>query len=173
MKKIVFTGPESTGKTTLCTAVASHFQITYVKETARDYLIQLDRKYNYDDLLQIAKLQIEEEDRITALNQKYLFCDTDLLTIKIWSYDKFKKCDEWILNELNNSSAEIYFLCVPEIPWQFDAQREDETRLNELLEIYKNELKFYNKLYIELRGNVNDRVETVIQLLTKLSIDFD
>ena len=65
-KKIVVIGPESTGKSTLCEQLAAHFKTEWVPEFAREYLLELGRPYNYDDLLIIAKGQLEQEDRISG-----------------------------------------------------------------------------------------------------------
>ena len=57
MPKIILTGPESSGKTTLCKALSQHFHLPFSKEYAREYLDGLNRDYNQDDLLKIAKGQ--------------------------------------------------------------------------------------------------------------------
>ena len=54
-KKIVVTGPESTGKSTLCEQLAKKYNTTWVPEYAREYLLKLGRPYTYDDLLIIAR----------------------------------------------------------------------------------------------------------------------
>ena len=62
MIKVVTTGPESSGKTTLAKALAEHYQIAWVPEYSRDYLNRLNRPYQEEDLLVIAKGQIQRED---------------------------------------------------------------------------------------------------------------
>ena len=57
MKKIVFTGPECSGKTTLSKEIAKHFNLVWVQEYARQYLENLERSYNYYDLKKIAQGQ--------------------------------------------------------------------------------------------------------------------
>ena len=59
MRKIIVTGPESCGKTTLCEALSKHFNIVYSKEYAREYLNEINRNYNQADLLEIAKKQLQ------------------------------------------------------------------------------------------------------------------
>src|SRR6266508_5671062 len=62
IKKIVVTGPESTGKSTLCQQLAKHFNTLWCPEYAREYLLKNGAKYSYDDLLNIAKGQVRLED---------------------------------------------------------------------------------------------------------------
>ena len=66
IKKIVIIGPESTGKSTLCEKLAAHYQTLWVPEYAREYLEKHGTDYSYEDLLTIAKGQIELEERISS-----------------------------------------------------------------------------------------------------------
>ena len=61
MLKIIVTGPESSGKTTLCKALSEHFKIPSTEEYAREYLNNLGREYKEEDLIEIAKGQLQSE----------------------------------------------------------------------------------------------------------------
>ena len=63
IKKIVFTGPECSGKSTLSKAIAKKMQLPLVEEYARQYLNSLGRNYIYSDLAQIAKGQLNAEKK--------------------------------------------------------------------------------------------------------------
>lgn len=71
--KIVLTGPESTGKTTLAEQLSSHYSLPWVEELARAYVESLNRTYNQADVLEIAKLQITQEHKALAKNHKAVF----------------------------------------------------------------------------------------------------
>ncbi|MFK8006949.1 MAG: AAA family ATPase [Saprospiraceae bacterium] len=60
-KKIILTGPESTGKSTLARQLAQVYNTVWVPEFARTYLEGLNRPYRGDDLLKIAKGQRDLE----------------------------------------------------------------------------------------------------------------
>ena len=62
LKKIVILGPESTGKSTLCSQLADHYQTLWCPEYAREFLLKHGMNYTYDDLLTIAKGQLTLED---------------------------------------------------------------------------------------------------------------
>ena len=147
MLKIIITGPESSGKTTLCKALSKHFNLPFSKEYARGYLDKLDRDYIKDDLLSIAQGQLESE-----INSQLL--DTDLITIKIWSEYKYGSCDNWILDQIEKQKTEkrIYLLCKPDIPWQADKQRENPNDREELFKIYKQELENLGHAYFVVEG---------------------
>ena len=97
MLKIILTGPESSGKTTLCTKLSKHFKIPSIHEYAREYIHNIQRDYNKNDLLNIAKGQFLLEKR----KDNVLICDTDLITIKIWSLLKYKDCNNFILEKIH------------------------------------------------------------------------
>ncbi|MGC4035630.1 MAG: ATP-binding protein [Chitinophagaceae bacterium] len=63
MKKIVVIGPESTGKSTLCEQLAAHYNTFWCPEYAREYLLKHGTNYTFQDLLTIAKGQLELEEK--------------------------------------------------------------------------------------------------------------
>jgi len=167
MIKIVFTGPESTGKTTLSNVVGKHFSIKVVEEYARDFINQLDRPYVQEDLLMIAKGQMELEKIAVGKTASFVICDTDLLTIKIWSEYKYGDCDPWILEQLEKRKPDIYFLCGIDVPWTFDPQREHPAQRTELFEIYKTELEKMEVPFLILEGGVEERMGQVVRVLNQ------
>lgn len=165
MRKIVFTGPESCGKTTLVNFLSQKLNLPYVPEMARPFINSLNRKYEYDDLLSIAMLQMSEEERIKSMNPPILICDTDLLTVKIWCDDKYQRCEPWLNHATIDRAPAIYFLCMPDFPWEPDPQREDPNRREHLYNVYKEHMIKYKVRFVELKGNVEQRIQTVMQHL--------
>ncbi len=152
LKKIVLTGPESSGKTSLAQKLALHYRSDWVPEFARHYLENLNRPYQKSDLLKIAEAQIETENMRTATPVRFLFCDTDLITIKIWSEYRFGDCDPWILKQIEERTYHHYLLCKPDIAWQPDPLRENPDDREALYLRYKSELIFYKKSFSEIGG---------------------
>ena len=97
MRKIIITGPESSGKTTLCKSLSKHFKIPFAKEFAREYLQKKNKNYIEEDLIKIAEGQLISE-------KKHILLDTDLITIKVWSNYKYGRCNKWILKKIENQS---------------------------------------------------------------------
>ena len=161
MLKVIVTGPESSGKTTLCKALSKHFNLPFLKEYARGYLNELERKYKKDDLLKIAKGQLNSEANTELL-------DTDLITIKIWSKYKYGNCDKWILDEIEKQKSEkrFYLLCKPDIPWETDPKRENPNDREEFFEIYKKELGNLGHNYFMLEAE--NRTENSISKISPL-----
>jgi nicotinamide riboside kinase len=164
MLKIIVTGPESSGKTTLCKALSEHYNLPFTKEFAREYLTDLGKNYLQEDLLEIAKGQLENEQLITN-NQQISLHDTDLITLKIWSDYKYGNCNNWILEQIEKQKVEnrFYLLCKPDLKWDYDPLRENPTNRNELLEIYKQELENLGHKFLIIKGE--DRNEQAIESL--------
>ena len=163
--KIIITGPESSGKTTLCQQLSTHFKIPFSKEFAREFLSDLDKEYTQNDLLEIAKGQLASE-QLTTSNQQLSIHDTDLITIKIWSEYKYGNCEKWILDAIEKQKTEkrFYLLCKPDLKWDYDPLRENPTNRKELLAIYKNELENLGHKFFIIKGQ--DRKEQAIESLT-------
>ena len=157
IKKIVIIGPESTGKTTLCKKLSKKYKTSFVKEYARKYLTEKKRKYNYDDLLNIAKCQIEKEDKHQKTTSKVMFFDTNILTIKIWSEFKYKKCHPFINKQLLKRKYDLYILCNLDVPWKFDILRENEKNRDKIFNIYLDELKKQKQKFEILKKTYNSR----------------
>jgi nicotinamide riboside kinase len=62
VKKVVVIGPESTGKSTLCSMLAAHYNTIWCHEYAREYLLNNGTDYTYNDLLTIARGQLLLQD---------------------------------------------------------------------------------------------------------------
>ena len=161
MTKIIVTGAESSGKTTICEGISSYYNIPFSEEYSRVYLNTLQRDYNQADLLEIAKGQLKS-------NQENQICDTDLITIKIWSEYKYDSCNNWILEQIEKQKTEnrFYLLCKPDIPWEADPLRENPTNREELFEIYKEELEKLKHNYSIIKGE--ERIKNSISKISSL-----
>ena len=167
MTKVIVTGPESSGKTTLCKQLSEIFKIPFTGEFSRKYIDNLDREYLQEDLVIIAKEQLKNE-QLTTNNKQLSLHDTDLITLKIWSEYKYGNCNDWITSQLEQQKQEkrFYFLCSPDIPWEEDPQRENPNNREELFESYKKELIQLRYNYFIIEGG--NRLENSIKKITEL-----
>jgi NadR type nicotinamide-nucleotide adenylyltransferase len=173
MLRIAITGPESTGKSTLSAQLARHFQTVWVPEFARGYIASLDRPYTLPDLEKIARGQLKAVEEALPKANRVLFCDTELLVIKIWSEHAFGLCPSWILEELERQPYDLYLLLNVDIPWEPDPQREHPERREYFYGLYRAGLQQYGFPFIEIYGNQEARlqraVEVVVSRLEKLN----
>ena len=122
--KVVVTGPESTGKSTLCADLAAALDTVWVPEYARGYCEALRRPYTQQDLLEIACGQLAAEDAALHQANKLLLCDTDLYVIKVWSEHRFGDCPAKVLEQIATRQYDLYLLTGIDLPWQDDPLRE-------------------------------------------------
>ena len=140
---LVITGPESSGKTTLANRLSQQFGVALVTEFAREYLEINGADYNYDDLIMIGKCQnIQEKDG--HIRFPFVICDTDIITIDIWSEEIFGKS---IQLPNNFKDKKHYLLCKPDILWEPDPLRENPVDRSRLFELYEEYLMTHDLSY--------------------------
>jgi NadR type nicotinamide-nucleotide adenylyltransferase len=164
MLRIAIVGPESSGKTTLCEALAQHYQCAYTKEYARGYLEDHGPGYTEDDLIHIARGQLLVEGQAQELAVKHggdlMICDTDMITIRIWSKEKFGRCHQLIAELADTVQYDLWLLCEPDFPWEPDPLREDPHDRERLFTVYKAALDHRKGKYVMIRGDRAARLHT-------------
>jgi NadR type nicotinamide-nucleotide adenylyltransferase len=161
--RFILTGPESTGKSVLTVGLAKYFEKNFISEYARDYVLNLKRPYNYNDVLHIAKKQIELMNNYTAKSSGFLFVDTYLIITKVWFIKVYGKYPDWIDSEISKTKNDHYLICKPDIPWVADGVRENGGKMREVLyNDYLNELIKTGLKFSVIEGNWENRLENAI-----------
>lgn len=162
MIKIALIGPECSGKTTLCKALAQHFNGLWISEYARDYLTNTSGIYDISDLDIMAQDQFDLWEQIP--NHEICFYDTEMINYKVWSIDKYNICSKLILSLVDTQQFDLYLLCKPDIPYEIDSLREfpNIEKRNSLFRIYEEELLKYNFNYTVINGINNSRTKNAI-----------
>jgi NadR type nicotinamide-nucleotide adenylyltransferase len=176
LKKIVAIGPESTGKSTLCEQLATHYKSRWVPEYARQFLVEHGMNYSYDDLLIIAKGQIELEDwgiqnrKDSETNNESIFIDTNMYVMKVWCEFVFNKCHQFIIDQIVNRDYDLYLLCNIDLPWSYDPLREypDVKQRQILYRIYRDLLVNQTTPWMEISGGEHDRLQHAIDAIDML-----
>jgi NadR type nicotinamide-nucleotide adenylyltransferase len=168
MKKIVIIGPESTGKSTLTAQLATHYKTTWCPEFAREYLIGNGTDYGFDDLLNIARGQVELEDSLLAkaINNVY-FIDTDMYVMKVWCEVAFNNCHTWILKQIASRQYDLILLCDTDLPWVKDELREypDLHTRQRLFKMYKDLLINQRTKWAVISGSYAERLQLALSII--------
>lgn len=168
VKRVCVIGPECTGKTSLSEFLAGHFKTTWVPEYARSYLEKLNVPYEQSDLIKIAHGQIRMEDEWLYESNRVQICDTNLITIKIWSEYKYGDCPPEILKRHEQRQYDLYLLCYIDVPWEDDPQREHPDKRDHFWQIYKNEVEKSKVPFVEIGGSIEERQRKAVAAIEKI-----
>ena len=96
MKRIVLTGAESTGKSTLARALAAHYGEPWSAEYVRRYVDTLEGELQAKDLEPIARGQLSLENDGAAQAQRLVLHDTNILSSIIYAQYYFDTTIDWV-----------------------------------------------------------------------------
>ena len=171
MRRISLTGPESAGKSTLAAQLAAHYGTAFAPEYAREYLEKNGAAYALPDLEAIAHGQLAAEETAAAQAHRLLFCDTDLVVMKIWAENAFGTCPPWIVAELARPRYAGTLLLAPDLPWTPDPLREhpDPAQRWHFYALYKAELQRLAWPFIEISGSPPHRLAQAVVAVDALA----
>ncbi len=166
--KIAVVGPESTGKTVLCEQLALHYNTIFVPEYARDYFLTKNIEgHTKEDLNVIYEKQILWEHETIKRANRFLFCDTNLISGKVWADVVFKSAPEFISQNIINTDHDLHLLCDIDLPWVADEQRRNEYNRKEIMQMHVDELKKLGLKFEIIKGFDKERLKNAIIAISK------
>lgn len=166
IKRIVCLGGESTGKSTLCKALAERLGTVWAAEYGREIWENQNGNLDYEDMLKIAQQQIKRENNLLYQSNVWLVCDTSPLTTKLYSDFMFGKHSPE-LNELAARPYDLIFLCDDDFDFVQDGTRQDADFRKQQQQYYKAELQNRGLPYILLKGDLESRIETALNAINE------
>jgi NadR type nicotinamide-nucleotide adenylyltransferase len=166
---VVFLGAPSTGKTTLCQALARRYRTRWMPEYGREYweTYQRDRRLSPEQLVEIAEGHLEREEQLLLDADRYLFTDTNALTTLLFArYYHGRALPR--LEKLADAATDRYsttFLCADDIPYEDTWDRSGEVNRREFQEQTRDELQRRGIAFTELTGSIEQRVAAVAGVL--------
>jgi len=160
VKRVAFLGGESSGKTTLTTALGRRTNIQWVLEYGRELYDDRTGKLNYEDMEFIAKTQIGRENR--SRQEQYMFCDTTPLTTKFYSEQLFNRVSP-ALEKMSQREYYKIYLCSPDINFEQDGTRRDSTFRTVGHNWYVKYLTAHNIPYTIVQGSLEERIDFVMK----------
>jgi NadR type nicotinamide-nucleotide adenylyltransferase len=171
--KIVITGAESTGKSTLAETLATHYQAKWIPEFSRSYIENIHRDYTYSDIEIIARHQISEEQNIDP-GMPLVFFDTWLIITKVWFEFVYGKFPVWLHESLQRSNIDLFLVCDIDIPWLPDPVRENGGENRKILhETYIDQLKKYGFKYHIVSGVGEERATRALNIIDEFLKNID
>lgn len=165
MRRIVVTGAESSGKTTLTQFLAARLQIPYALEYARLYLETHGARYDYDIVHDIARGHLSYQKQQVAVESAWGIYDTDLLNFVIWCEVAFGDCEPWLRDAVAAEQHHVYLICRPDLPWEYDPLREYPESREELFEKHLAAVKATGRDYHIISGHGAEREEQALTVV--------
>lgn len=170
MIRIVLTGAECTGKSTLAAALSGYYGEPWTAEFVRQYVDGLDRELSAEDVEPIAKGQLAQEDQALELSKRLIVHDTNLLSTILYANHYFEKQLNWLNDTFLSRDYTLYLLCSPDgIAWQADpGQRESPEAREVLHKKFKESLQRLQLPYVTLSGNPDARFGEAVLAIDRL-----
>lgn len=161
MQKIVFLGPESSGKSALSQWLSEKLPHgLWLPEYTRCYCEVHGVNTDIEDVKKIAQGQIAQELDALKTASAYVVLDTNLISNYLWSRILFNSVPDVIVDGLAVLQDAYYFVCHPEgLVWEHDVLR-CQPQLSERLDFFDQSLACLEQRqlpYQILHGSFEDR----------------
>jgi HTH-type transcriptional repressor of NAD biosynthesis genes len=171
VRKVVFVGAPSSGKTTIAEACARQIGGNWMPEYGREYWEKhnRERRLTLGQLAEIAIGHIDREEELFQTSDGHTFIDTNAMTTAVFS-DYYHGAREPSLSALAAQCSgryDVTFLCDIDIPFE---DTEDRSGPGNRLEFHKRTIAALEESripFITLRGTVAERVYLVRRFLAE------
>ena len=164
VERVCVLGGESSGKTTLCETLARRLGTVWVSEYGRDLWLTRDGALRFDDMLAIAKRQVELEDTAALVANRFVVCDTSPLTTLFYSHHLFGRADP-DLERYAERHYHYVVLCDLDFAFVQDGTREPESFRLRQHAWYRRELAERGIPFLVATGTVDERMKAVLEAL--------
>ena len=165
MIRVVLTGSESTGKSSLAWRLAKHYDADYVPEFVRGYAEKKSGVLSFADHGPIARGQMAVEDEHIATGKPLLIQDTDLLSTELYCDHYFGQCPRWIVDAARERRPDLYLLCDIDIPWIPDGVRDRGHLREEMQKLFRDAVVRSKVPFAVVSGDGDARFTTATEAI--------
>lgn len=162
MKKVVLTGSESVGKTTLAQQLGEHFGVPVSSEFVRAYAAERGNQLGFNDHGAIARGQMASEDAAIARARDLVILDTDLVSTVVYCEHYFGMCPDWIRDEAASRAGDLYLLLAPDVPWVADGIRDRGEEREAMHALFRAKLEAMKLRYVDIAGSAEQRFSDAV-----------
>jgi NadR type nicotinamide-nucleotide adenylyltransferase len=167
--RVVLTGSESTGKTTLAADLAAHYRTVWSPEFARAYANRKPGPLDHSDVEPIARGQIAGEDEAARRASRLLILDTDLLSTVVYGRHYYGRFPEWVEKAAHRRLGDLYLLHHPDVPWVADGAQRDQPQAREQVHaLFEAALQAFGTRWVDVRGPWPERRVAAITAIDAL-----
>jgi NadR type nicotinamide-nucleotide adenylyltransferase len=171
-RRVVVTGGESTGKTTLARALAEEYAAACVPEAAREAALAKSGPLGPEDVEPIARAHIAAADaalRETSDRRRpILVLDQDLLSTVVYARHYYGSCPRWIERLCAERVGDLYLLCRPDLPWAADGVRDRPEARAEIHALFREALAGAGANVVEVTGAGAERTARAVEAVEDL-----
>jgi NadR type nicotinamide-nucleotide adenylyltransferase len=161
--KVVVTGSECVGKTTLARQLAERYGVPHSEEFARRYLDMKAAPLDASDVEPIARGQLTWEDAAIAAGADLVILDTDLLSTVVYARHYYGACPAWIERAARERRGGLYLLLHPDVPWVADGLKRDRPKARtEVHGRFRDLLAAWGARVVDVTGGWDRRRATAI-----------
>ncbi|HEX7019792.1 MAG TPA: ATP-binding protein [Gemmatimonadaceae bacterium] len=168
MKRVVLTGSESTGKSSLATRLGAHYGVEVVPEFVREYASTKSGPIDFSDHGPIARGQIALEDEHIARARRLLVQDTDLLSTVVYCGHYFERCPAWIAETARARRPDLYLLMDIDVPWVADPVRDRGHMRQEMHTLFREAVQASGAPFTVIGGDWEQRFAAAIGAIDAL-----
>ncbi|HEX4682315.1 MAG TPA: ATP-binding protein [Gemmatimonadaceae bacterium] len=168
MKRVVLTGSESTGKSTLAARLAAHYAAELVPEFVRTYAEQKDGGIDFRDHGPIARGQMALEDEHIARTRGLVIQDTDLLSTVVYCDHYFGRCPTWIVGAAAARKPDLYMVCEIDLPWIEDGVRDRGHMREEMQQLFRDAVAASGVPRVVITGDADARFAAATAAIDRL-----
>lgn len=168
VQRIAVLGAESSGKSTLCDALARHYGTVWVPEYLREFVDTRGRVPFESDQYPIACTQRAREDAAAESEgaTRFLFCDTTPLMTALYSRQYWGRVDPQLARLDSRHDYAHTLVTAPDSPWEPDGlQRESEEVRQKVHRMLVETLDGRGIPYLLLKGSLPHRIRQVEAVL--------
>ena len=172
LTRIVLTGSESVGKTTLGAQLAARYGVACVPEFAREYAAARGAPLGLRDYEPIAAGQMAREDQqiaqAVARGDRWLLLDTDLVSTVVYGQHYYGHAPASMDAAAIARRPTCYLLLDIDVPWVADGVRDREGQRTELQALFRSTLARLHAPVSVVQGTWDERFTTATAIIDAL-----
>ena len=172
MRRVVLTGGECTGKTTLARALAARWETTWAAEAAREVALDRAGVLGPEDVPVIARTHVRLADTAERAageaGRPLVVFDQDLFSTAVYARHYYGGCPHWIERLAAERRGHLYLLCAPDLPWESDGVRDRAAAREEIHVLFAEALRAADARVVDVTGLGPGREALAIAAVTHL-----